>query len=105
MDKQISFRVIKHSDAVEAYINKQMEKVEDFLTHERQPIHIAIVLQPSKLHAHHRVEIRVKNPDFFVIADFEGPEFYKVIDRAVDSIYHRLHEKKRQIVEKNQGKA
>lgn len=98
MDKKITFRHMTHSDVMENYINQQFAKIESFLRTEKEPIFVEIVLEPSKIHAHHRVEIRVKTPQYFLVNDYEGPEFYAVLDRVLDIMYDRLHEKKREIV-------
>lgn len=97
MDKKITFRHMEHSQVMEDYINKQMSKIEKSLTHEREPIYIELVLEPSKVHAHHRIEMRVKTPDYYLVNDYEGPEFYDVLDRVLDVMYNRIHEKKREL--------
>ncbi|MEX0940532.1 MAG: ribosome-associated translation inhibitor RaiA [Candidatus Babeliales bacterium] len=106
MDKKITFRQMEHSDVMEKYINGQLAKIEQFLTHEREPIFIELVLEPVKIHAHHRVELRVKTPDYYLISNYEGPEFYDVIDRVIDVMYRQLCEKKRELVDdKRSGNA
>lgn len=97
MNKQITFRHMDHSKVMEDYINKQLAKIEKFLSTEREPVYLELVLEPSKIHAHHRVEIRVKTPDYYLVNDYEGPEFYDVLDRVLDVMYNRLHEKKREL--------
>lgn len=105
MDKKITFRSMEHSSVMEDYINGQLDKIERFLQNEREPVHLELVLEPSKVHAHNRVEIRVKTPDYYLVSDYEGPEFYEVVDRVLDVMYRRLCEKKRQLVdERKSGK-
>lgn len=94
------FRHMDHSDVMEEYANKQLAKVEQFLEGEqRTPIHIDLVLEPSKVHAHHRIELRVKTPHYEKFCDFEGPKFYDVLDRVVDTMYRLLHEQKERRVD------
>ncbi|MGB8467591.1 MAG: HPF/RaiA family ribosome-associated protein [Candidatus Babeliales bacterium] len=103
MDKQITFRSMDHSAAIENYINEHIQRIEQFLANEKEPIFIAIVLEPSKTHAHHRVEVRVKSPEYDKICDFEGPEFYKLIDKCLDTMLHNLREKKRELIDKRKS--
>lgn len=97
MDRKVTFRHMDHSKVMEDYIDKQMAKIEKFLQREREPVFLELVLEPSKIHAHHRIEIRVKTPDYYLVNDYEGPEFYDVLDRVLDVMYNRLHEKKREL--------
>lgn len=96
---------MEHSAAIENYINGQFAKIDTILQHQKDPIFVEIVLEPSKVHAHHKVEIRVKTPAYFLVADHEGPEFYAVIDHVVDTMYRQICEKKRELVDdKKTGK-
>lgn len=99
MNKKIVFRHMDHSNAMEDYANQQLEKIEVLLTKERTPMYIDLVLEPSKVHAHHRIELRVKTPNFEKISNFEGPDFYKVLDRVIDIMYRQLCEEKRKEVD------
>jgi ribosomal subunit interface protein len=107
MNKKITFRHMDHSEQMEAYINKQLEKVEKFLSHENDPISVDLVLEPSKKHAHDRskthphnfIELRVKSPHYNLISNYEGPDFYAVLDRVIDTMYRELHEAKRKRID------
>lgn len=97
MDKKITFRHMEHSEVMENYIHEQLAKIESFLENEQEPIFIELVLEPGKVHAHHRVELRVKTPHYFLISNYEGPKFYDVLDRVIDVMYQQLCEKKREL--------
>lgn len=99
MHKRITFRNMDHSDVLEKYANEQLTKIEDFLQHERTPIYIDLVLEPSKVREHNRVELRVKSPQYDLISNYEGPKFYDVLDRVIDIMYRNLHEEKRKEVD------
>lgn len=99
MDKKITFRQMDHSQIMEDYINGQLHKIEKILSTEREPIFLELVLEPSKVHAHNRVEIRVKTPDYYLISNYGGPKMYDVIDRVLDVMYQQICEKKRELVE------
>jgi ribosome-associated translation inhibitor RaiA len=67
MHKRITFRNMEHSPAMEGYANNLLAKIEDFLQKEGTPQYIDLVLEPSKNHAHHRAELRIKTPHFDLI--------------------------------------
>lgn len=94
MEKRFTFKNTEHSKVLEDYANKQLVRIEEFLNNERSPVFIDMVFEPSKVHAHHKVELRIKTPHYEVIAHHEGPEFYDVVDRVIDTMYKRLHEEK-----------
>lgn len=90
---------MKSSKPMEDYANKQLDKVLNFLENERSPVFVDLVLEPSKVHAHHRIELRVKTPRYDLVSNYEGPEFYEVLDRVVDIMYHELLEAKRKWID------
>ncbi|MDP3889038.1 MAG: HPF/RaiA family ribosome-associated protein [bacterium] len=97
MHKRITFRGLPHSDVVEQYANQQLTKIEKFLENERTPVYIDLILEPSKLRQHSRIELRVKSPNYDLISnyEFEGQHFYDVLDRVIDVMYHELCEEKK----------
>lgn len=99
MHKRITFRNMEHAAAIENYANDRLKKVEKFLENENTPVYIDLVLEPSKVHAHHRVELRVKSPHYDLISHYEGPEFYKILDHVVDVMIHELTEEKRKLID------
>lgn len=106
MHKRITFRNMDHSKVMEEYANQQLAKVEDFLSHERSPVYIDMVFEPSKKREHHRIELRVKSPQYERISNYEyqGTDFYDVLDRVVDIMYEGLHEDKRRLVDERKTK-
>lgn len=100
MNTKIVFRGMDHSDPMEEYARGQLAKIEEFLSNERTPISIDLILEPSKVHEHHRVELRVKTPQYDRISNYEGPIFYDVLDRVIDVMYRELHEDKKKLVDK-----
>lgn len=100
MDKQFTFRGMDHSPVMEDHANAQLEKVERFLANEREPIYLHLVLIAEFVHHHHEVEITLKTPHYDLHVHRKGPDFYKVLDAAIDTLYHNLHEAKRKLVDK-----
>lgn len=85
------------SEVMKEYAEKQLAKIEDFLANERSPIYIDLIFEPSRVHEHHRVELRVKSANYDLISNYEreGVGFYDVIDRVIDTMYKHLHEAKK----------
>lgn len=100
MEKRITIRH-EHSHEMEQYINNNLEKIEKFLSNERSPIYIAVVVTPGKIHAHNRVEVLVKTPHYEAFTEEEGPKPYEVIDIVLDRMFEKLTEEKRKFVERS----
>lgn len=88
---------MEHSDPMEAHARQQLEKIVTFLKNEREPIYIELVLEPSKVREHSRVELLVKTPHYDRISsrEYTGDTFYVTLDHVIDVMYHELHEDKR----------
>lgn len=97
MEKSITFRNMDHSEVMERYANEQLEKIEKFLKNDRGPVFIDLIFEPSKIHEHHRIELRVKSAEYDLVSNYEheGSGFYDTLDRVIDIMYHELTEKKR----------
>lgn len=98
----ITFRHMESSDLVRNFAMEQLEKVISFLAHEESPVLIELILEPSKTHAHHKIELIVSSPHYHKIISYERPgiEFYELIGRVIDIMYRELHEAKRQRINK-----
>ena len=95
--KRIVFKNMEHSDVMEQHANKQLERVEKFLEHERTPIFIELFLEPSHVHSHHKIELVIKTPNYDRAIGFEGADFYKVLDHVIDTMNVKLHEDKQRL--------
>lgn len=91
MNRRIVFRNMEKTNHMEEYCIEKIAKIEQFLENERTPITIDLVLEPSKIHSHHKIELRVNTPNFHKISMYEGPKFYEVLDRVIDTMYRELH--------------
>ena len=102
MDVRITFRGMEHSSVMEEYAQGQLAKIKEFLSEERSPVSIELVFEPSKLREHHRIELRVKSPNYQAYTDYEhqGMDFYDVLDRVIDTMYLKLREEKQKNVDK-----
>lgn len=101
MHKSITFKGMDHSEALENYANEHLEKIIKFLSNEATPVYIDMVFEPSHVHEHHKVELRVKSPNYHAISTYEheGVPFYKTVDHVIDVMYQELHEQKRRHVD------
>jgi ribosomal subunit interface protein len=106
MNKRIMFKNMAHSDTMQEYVNKKLEKVEKFLKRENAPIYIDVILEQSSTHTHPRVEIRIKTPNFEEVAnhEHEGVEIYEAIDRAVDVMYRLLLQHKEKAISERKSR-
>jgi ribosome-associated translation inhibitor RaiA len=96
MQKRIVFKDMDHSQPLEDHANKQLQRIIRFLELEgRTPIYLDLFLEPSKVHAHHRVELLIKTPQYDRSVHYESPDMYGALDRVVDTMYLKLHEDKR----------
>jgi len=94
MKAKVTFKNMDHSNPMEDYAQDQLAKIYHFMENEPTPVHIELVLEPSHVHAHHKIELRVKSPNYSRVSTYEGPEFYDVLDRVIDTMYKELHEDK-----------
>ena len=104
MQKRIAYRGLESSPVLEEFANKHLEKVEKLLESERTPIFIDLVLEASHVHAHHKVELRIKTPNFDLIAHHEGPEMYQEIDRVTDKMVQEIRRAKERFAEEEKNK-
>lgn len=99
MKTKITFRHMDHSSVMEEYAEGQLQKVYEFLSNEPDPVFVDLILEPSKVHEHHKVELRIKSPHYDLISNYEGAKFYDVLDRVIDVMYKRLREEKKKEVD------
>lgn len=100
MHKRIAFKNTEHSAPMEQHIDKELERIMLFLRYEAEPIYIDIIVEPSKVHAHHRVEFSLKAPDYDLSVEREGPHPYQVVDDVIHTMYRLLQKRKDRLVDK-----
>lgn len=102
MHKRIMFRFMDHSDAIEKYSHKRIEKIDKFFKREPGPIYIDMVLEAHREKDFFRVEFRVNSVHYHSVIQTEGFDMYAMIDEAVckmvkdiirkkDKLGHELH--------------
>ena len=100
MKKRIVYRGIESTPVLEEFINAHLEKVEKLLENEPTPVFIDVVIEQSKIHSHHRVEVKVKSPHYDLVAHHEGPEMYQEIDTVTDKMVAEIRRAKEKRVDK-----
>jgi len=99
MNKKFTHRHMEPTPAIEAHANAQLVKIEEFLTHEREPIHLELIFHDGKLHAHFKVEFILKTPHYDLFIEKEGPHFYQIMDEVIDAMYSKLRKEKDRLLE------
>lgn len=103
MQKRIVYKGMDSQPVLEEFANKHLEKIEKLLENQRTPVFIDLVLEASHVHAHHRVTLLVKTPDYDLVANHEGPEMYQEIDRVTDKMIHEIRRAKERLVSEHQA--
>ena len=105
MDIRVVFRGMDHSDAIETYIADEVEnKLFKFLQKEDDLVHLDVVLDAGRIHAHHHVEMRLRSKHYHFTAHHEGPDLYAVIDHVLKIVVEDVKKQKdRMISERNHG--
>lgn len=103
MNIQISYRGLERTEPVDAHIRKQLQKVVDFLAHDREPIRLNVFVTGHPNHAHHEVHIHGTSALYRVDVKREGPKLYPVIDEVIDCVYEQLRTEKARAVHDRKG--
>jgi ribosome-associated translation inhibitor RaiA len=104
MQRQITFRSMTSTQALENYTNEYMTRIYSFLENEREPIYTHMILTGGVPHAHSEVELLIKTPHYDLVIKKEGPDMYKLINEVIDLAYLQLHEKKKKLIEDERTK-
>ncbi len=100
MNIRIAFRHMDHSDSIEAYVKKELEKMYKFLQHEDDLVTIDVVLDAARVHHHHHVEIRLNSKHYHLVASTEGADLYEQIVQAVKNMVHEIKKQKERNLDK-----
>jgi ribosomal subunit interface protein len=104
MTRRIAFRHIDSTPVLEEFANKHLDKLQKFLEHERTPVSIDLVLDAATVHAHHKAELRVKTPDYDLVAHHEGPDMYQEIDHVTDIMLGEIRRAKDKLMHERRTK-
>lgn len=99
MNILVTFRGMEHSNTLEEFVVKKLEKVVKFLENEPLPVTIDVVLIAQPQHKHHSVEMRLNSPHYHIIAKREGPEIYAEVEEVAEIFAHDLAKAKQKRVD------
>ncbi len=100
MNIRIAFRNMDHSASIEAYAQKELEKIFKFLKNENDLIHLDLVLDAARVHHHHHVELRLNSKHYHLIASHEGADLYQEIDRVIKTMIQEIKKEKEKNLDK-----
>ncbi len=97
MHKRITFRSMDHSDAIEKYIHKKVEKIDKFFKREPLPLHIDIILEAHRERHYFKVEFKVNSYNYHIVVNTEGMDMYHMIDEAVTKMIKEITRRKEKL--------
>jgi ribosomal subunit interface protein len=100
MNIRIAFRGMEHSNAIENYAHKELEKLTKFLHKEPEPIYFDLVLEADKHHLHHKVELRINSKHFHFITAREGKDLYQELDHVIKVMGREIKKHKEKALDK-----
>lgn len=90
MQKRIVFKNTDHSENIENFALKKLEKIETIIENERTPHNIDMVIEIHPDHAHNRVELNLDFANVRLHAHHEGPDIYKEIDGVIAKMIEEI---------------
>ena len=91
---------MEHSVALENHARKELEKVTKLLQKEDDLVHLDLVLDAARIHAHHKVELRLNSKHYHLIASEEGADLYLLIDHVIKTMTHEIKKQKEKNLDK-----
>jgi ribosomal subunit interface protein len=104
MQKQITFRGMESTAALENYSDEQLARIFKFLENEREPIFLHLILTAGRPHAHFEVELLIKSPHYDLIVKDEGSDLYKTLIEVADTMYLQLRKQKKKFIDEERKK-
>ncbi|MBM17973.1 MAG: ribosomal subunit interface protein [Epsilonproteobacteria bacterium] len=100
MKVDFDFRGMMHTQAIQDYINKNIEKFKKYFGKEDpDATFVHVTLLGKENHDIYRVEIRVKTPHFDLIAERENHDMYPLIDEVVHIMERELKDAKEKFLD------
>lgn len=100
MNIRIAFRGMDHSNSIEEYANKELDKLSKFLSREPEPIYLDLVLEAGREHLHHKVELRINSKHFHFITSREGKDLYQELDHVIKIMGQEVKKHKEKALDK-----
>ena len=105
MQIKITFRGMDHSDAIERYAHKKMEKLHKFFKKENPgSVFITMTLDSHRTKHYFMAELKIKTAQYDLLSKKEGADLYPMIDQTVQTMEKEItHAKEKHISKRNQG--
>jgi putative sigma-54 modulation protein len=95
MQTKITFRAMDHSDAIERYAHEKIAKLHKFFKKENQDsVFISMTVESHREHHYSIAELKIKTPQYDLIAKKQGPEMYSVIDYVASTMEKEIAQAK-----------
>lgn len=101
MALRIAFKNMDHSNNIEEFALKKLEKIEKLMEIERPPFNINMVIEGYPTHAHNKVELIVDFANIHLFAHHEGNDIYQEIDIVTKKMLEEIVKAKDKAQEKN----
>lgn len=100
MKVDITFRNMEHTQAIEDYVNKYINKFSKYLGKEDPgATFVHVILDGHFKHHKYDAEVRVKTPNYELIANREGKDMYPLIDEVMHIMERELQNAKQEQVD------
>jgi ribosomal subunit interface protein len=86
----MTFRGMKPSPTIEAYVNGNIKKLERVLKNERPPQKLEVVLEAQHTHVIHAIDVRLQSSTYHLMAKSEGKDLYALIDEVFDELLKKF---------------
>lgn len=94
MHKRIMFRCMAHSDAIEKYISKKIEKLDKFFKREPLPVFIDIVLEPHRQKHFYKIACKIDSSHYHKSIHSQGLDMYMMIDETIRKVIKDITRRK-----------
>lgn len=100
MKVDITFRNMEHTQAIEDYVSKYVNKFSKYLSKEDpRATFVHVLLDGHFKHHKYDAEVRVKTPNYELIANREGKDMYPLIDEVMHIMERELQSAKQEMVD------
>lgn len=104
MQVSVTYRGMQSSPTIDAYLQEKIKRLERFLSKERPPVKLEIILEAHPTHAQNAVELRLHASEHHARVLSEGPDLYTHIDLVFDKLMDEIRtQKDKKVSERKHG--
>ena len=101
MNRRITFKNMEHSENIENFALKKLEKINKLIDSDRDPKIIDMVITGAASHAHNQIELNVQFANIKLFSHHEGPDIFKEIDIVIDRMLEEIRRAKDKLKDKH----